>query len=316
MFTFSSAIEHPLENPLILVAEREDYVRSGTCDVLKADGYDVIEAKDGPEAVEMTRTHRPAIFLQRSFLNLMDLSVGWFPSLRHLSPEIVILSFGADDGWWNIEVFSDWFIHIIYDKADLLEWIALAVVFPRHLWNIHRLNYTTMQVSFMEQYGRTRNRVIKGLSLNEVLNGAYNTDKTAHDYVTGLFKSQVSRIVVAAVTVIRHISRPPAVRHVLPLLDHADSNVRAQAVIMLGRTGYEDSAMLLNSLRSDTAEWRLAAAIEAAGNARSVKSLVSMLENDAYTDVAEAIVKVLQKIGSPEAVSSVTSWQRNHTPKN
>jgi hypothetical protein len=146
----------------------------------------------------------------------------------------------------------------------------------------------------------------------EVLKTAHNTGQSANEYVNDLLSHHDSRIVIAASAVTWLINNISAEQQLVTLLDHPDSNVCAQAVITLGRMHYNEPAMLLTRLRPDAASWRLSSAIKAAGNVRSVKVLLHMLEQPAYADYAEVIIKTLRKTGSMDALAAIANWHYRH----
>src|SRR5687768_5284292 len=57
---------------LILIVDDNDQVRSVFCAVLNYDGYRVLEAVDGQDAVEKTLLHRPALILMDISMPVLD----------------------------------------------------------------------------------------------------------------------------------------------------------------------------------------------------------------------------------------------------
>lgn len=49
--------------PLILIAEDEPAIREGLCDALESEGYRVVSAANGPDAVQAFREHAPDLLL-------------------------------------------------------------------------------------------------------------------------------------------------------------------------------------------------------------------------------------------------------------
>jgi len=47
--------------PPVLVVDDHDGLRSALCDALRGEGYDAIEARDGPAALELLRSSDPAV---------------------------------------------------------------------------------------------------------------------------------------------------------------------------------------------------------------------------------------------------------------
>ncbi len=60
--------------PQILVVEDDDAIRGLVSDVLRDDGYQVQEAANGLEALEVLRTHRPDLIVLDLMMPVMD---GW-----------------------------------------------------------------------------------------------------------------------------------------------------------------------------------------------------------------------------------------------
>jgi DNA-binding NtrC family response regulator len=47
--------------PSVLVVDDHDGLRSALCEALRGEGYDTIEASDGPAALDMLRSSEPAV---------------------------------------------------------------------------------------------------------------------------------------------------------------------------------------------------------------------------------------------------------------
>src|SRR5258708_1686504 len=63
---------HPVNNTTILVVDDEPQVRRALRATLSSSGYDVIEAKDGQEAVDMVMRERPALILMDVNMPVMN----------------------------------------------------------------------------------------------------------------------------------------------------------------------------------------------------------------------------------------------------
>lgn len=63
-----------IKPPLILVVDDNLDAREMYCMQLKHEGFDCIEARDGAEALQLARAHRPALVLMDVTMPVMD---GW-----------------------------------------------------------------------------------------------------------------------------------------------------------------------------------------------------------------------------------------------
>jgi two-component system, cell cycle response regulator DivK len=61
-----------MASKLILIVDDNDQVRNVFCAVLNYDGYRVLEAMNGQEAVEKTLLHRPALILMDISMPVLD----------------------------------------------------------------------------------------------------------------------------------------------------------------------------------------------------------------------------------------------------
>lgn len=70
---------------------------------------------------------------------------------------------------------------------------------------------------------------------------------------------------------------------------------------------------LLDAIREDTLTDVAIAALGAVGDERAASRLIAVLDElDAKSDRAANVLKVLRRIGTPEALNAVTEWERKH----
>jgi CheY-like chemotaxis protein len=82
------------EQPFILVADDEPLIRSTIVEILREEGYDVVGAKDGVEAVACTRRIAPDIFLADVAMPKLN-GVEAAKQIKALSPSTRIICFSG-----------------------------------------------------------------------------------------------------------------------------------------------------------------------------------------------------------------------------
>jgi DNA-binding NtrC family response regulator len=76
--------EKSMNNATILVVDDELQIRRVLCSTLSSNGYDVIEAKNGQEAIEMAVREQPDLILvQQQHIHKCPVSARWkdFPAM-------------------------------------------------------------------------------------------------------------------------------------------------------------------------------------------------------------------------------------------
>jgi PAS domain S-box-containing protein len=100
--TLPAAIDRHLSLPkcMVMVEDDEDDVRRGKCRVLTRRGVEVIEAKDGPSAIEALRTHRHRIDVVVLDYTMPGMSgAEAFAQLQAIEPDVrVVLASGYSEG--------------------------------------------------------------------------------------------------------------------------------------------------------------------------------------------------------------------------
>jgi CheY-like chemotaxis protein len=122
----------------VLIVEDEEPVRNMAAKMLTRLGYEVLEAKDGVEAVKIFQQHQNEIRCVLSDLTMPRMD-GWetLAALRKLSPDIpVILSSGYDEAQVMAEEHPDRpnaFLGKPYHLKELRETITRVLSVPVHL---------------------------------------------------------------------------------------------------------------------------------------------------------------------------------------
>ncbi len=125
----ATAASIPAERPRgarlrVLVVDDDDWILATVRDILAAEGYDVLTARGGREAVAMTRTARPGLLLLDMRMRDLD---GWgvARAVREYDPGIgiIVMTAAANARRWAEEVAADAYIAKPFHLADLLRCI-------------------------------------------------------------------------------------------------------------------------------------------------------------------------------------------------
>lgn len=113
---------------VILVVDDEDSVRSLLRDTLELDGYDVIEAADGPEALEKYSAEKPDGLI----LDIMMPNMSGIDVLREIRAQsegadipVILLTAAGDDKttWDGWSAGASCYLTKPFDPDNLLGWV-------------------------------------------------------------------------------------------------------------------------------------------------------------------------------------------------
>ncbi len=97
------------DQPIVLVVDDEEIIRTVVGDALQDEGYRVVEASNGREALEAAAQHRPAVILLDMRMPVLD---GWgfvreYRSRPGPHAPIVVMTAAQNAATWCDEVKGD-----------------------------------------------------------------------------------------------------------------------------------------------------------------------------------------------------------------
>ena len=108
--------------PTVLVVDDEEMIRAVIAESLVDEGYRVVQAKDGQEALDAVSAHRPAVILLDMRMPVLD---GW-GFMRELklrpghSASVVVMTAAQNAGRWCEEVGGDECLAKPFEIEDLV----------------------------------------------------------------------------------------------------------------------------------------------------------------------------------------------------
>jgi two-component system KDP operon response regulator KdpE len=141
----------------ILVAEDDPAIRRAIAVQLRAEGYEVVEAEDGKEALAQTRRERPDLILTDLAMPVMD-GFGLISALRKsVTTPIIVLSVrgGESDRVRALDLGADDFVAKPFSVAELLARIR-AQLRRSGLAGRSKIRFAALTVDF------DRRRVLRG----------------------------------------------------------------------------------------------------------------------------------------------------------
>lgn len=120
---------------VILVVDDEPTVRALVRDVLEIEGFDVVEAPDGPSALTAVEEHDPALMV----LDIMMPGMSGLDVLRTLRRDrsgnelpIILLTAASDDDttWAGWTAGASVFLPKPFDPNHLLDWVERLISRP------------------------------------------------------------------------------------------------------------------------------------------------------------------------------------------
>ncbi|MCA0329940.1 MAG: response regulator [Actinobacteria bacterium] len=115
--------------PRILIVDDELTVRMLLRDVLEIEGYEVVEAEDGPEALALMGQQRPDLVLLDIMMPGMS-GIDVLAQVRsdvalHDLPVVLLTAAGDDDTTWaGWTTGASLYLNKPFDHVNLLEWVA------------------------------------------------------------------------------------------------------------------------------------------------------------------------------------------------
>lgn len=108
--------------PLILVVDDDHAIRSTVIDILNSEGYNVLSAANGAEALELVELHNPDLVLLDMRMPVLD---GWgfakALAARSLSLPIVVMTAAQDAHQWGREVAAVGVLAKPFDVGEMLD---------------------------------------------------------------------------------------------------------------------------------------------------------------------------------------------------
>ena len=112
----------------ILVVDDDESIRTTVSDVLDLEGYDVVTAANGAEALRQVEQLQPAIVLLDMRMPVMD---GWAfaheIAARGVRVRILVMTAADNARAWAEEIGADGFVAKPFDLTDLLSAVQKAV---------------------------------------------------------------------------------------------------------------------------------------------------------------------------------------------
>jgi CheY-like chemotaxis protein len=114
--------------PRILIVDDELTVRMLLRDVLEIEGYEVVEAEDGPEALALMAQQRPDLVLLDIMMPGMS-GIDVLAQVRsdvalHDLPVVLLTAAGDDDTTWaGWTTGASLYLNKPFDHVNLLEWV-------------------------------------------------------------------------------------------------------------------------------------------------------------------------------------------------
>lgn len=106
----------------ILVVDDDEGILETVCDILEAEGYDVVIAHNGLEALRAIDVHHPVVVLLDMRMPVLD---GWGVAqrLRERGPDVPVLVMTAaqDARRWALEIGAAGYVAKPFDVVDLLD---------------------------------------------------------------------------------------------------------------------------------------------------------------------------------------------------
>jgi two-component system, NtrC family, response regulator AtoC len=82
------------EKKTVLIVDDEASMRKNISDILASEGFGLLEAADGLEAIEKTKKHHPELILMDINLPKLD-GISALRQIRNITPEVVVIAFTA-----------------------------------------------------------------------------------------------------------------------------------------------------------------------------------------------------------------------------
>lgn len=119
--------------PLILVVDDDHAIRSTVIDILNSEGYNVLSAANGAEALELVELHNPDLVLLDMRMPVLD---GWgfakALAARSLSLPIVVMTAAQDAHQWGREVAAVGVLAKPFDVGEMLDIVEQVLAGQRN----------------------------------------------------------------------------------------------------------------------------------------------------------------------------------------
>ena len=119
--------------PLILVVDDDHAIRSTVIDILNSEGYNVLSAANGAEALELVELHNPDLVLLDMRMPVLD---GWgfakALAARSLSLPIVVMTAAQDARQWGREVAAVGVLAKPFDVGEMLDIVEQVLAGQRN----------------------------------------------------------------------------------------------------------------------------------------------------------------------------------------